>query len=1189
MLVCVVAAALGQANLLPNGDFESGVTGWSAGGVSTSTAEAKTGAQSVRFVNNQQMDLQLPTVAGRVYKFTGWVKIVSETGSDWGGFRFEVQSQSFQPIASTGYFSLAANGSGWFKAAVTFTAVGTTTRVYVGYFGGAGRQTTVHADDLRLFEKPATNTPPTLTATLTPTSVQAPGMLAYALDYDDADGAVRRIDWDFGDGFRSQAAQGSHRAGVPGAYVARLRISDDDGAVVSKTISWAATAAGWPSVSFVSPAEGAVVSTPVVGVELAGSGTLAVSSAEQLVGVSGTTAQLALRPGWNRLLAQAKDSSGHVVSAERRVRYVPAQALAVTNVVESAASVEQYEPLEVTFELAGSAASAPQLPFVTAPAPGLEALDGVTADAVFTQDGFATVYRRPAFVHQRFDRQLKSSEEWRLPTDAKWTVRFAPPKPGAWAYRIEVSEAKGSAVSAERSFTASVAGASNHGPIRVSATDSRYFEHADCTPFLASGHNLRVSDEKYGYDLIERFTQMGASNQSLFRFWISGDVFGTAWQPWRSRTLGYDGTVPHTGLALDAAYADGHAALELDPQWNPITFQGWLTGHAAVKRNAQYRVRVRWRTEGVTGPATAGAPYGLALKWGGFPERGQTGPFPIAIPHVSGDTAWHVAEATFTASGATTQLGGDFLANPVLVLENATGGRGFVDEVSVREVLAGGAGLGPELLRSPRIGALDHFDPHRAEALDAVLRAGASLNKTLKLVISEKQDFGLNTLGADGLPAPNGGFYNGSSGTPTYALHTYYWRHLSARWGAYRALHSLELANEEAPNFSQHFALTAELARTLAADGNPHLASTSTWASLATSAWKHPGARDISFADFHAYVRSTGWLEPKSALGDDSARMFMAYDQAARDAGFGKPVVWGEQGIDGTAGSDNEDPAISRDDAGVWLHKIQWARSGPGGVVPLYWYTDNLFAKALHARYGSWHAFMGAVPLNNGRYVDAAPVPSAGLRATGQKDVAAGRAHVWVDNPGHTWRSVVDGVSPATVTGTVAVEMGAGAASATFAAQLFDTRTGAPAGAPSSVTADANGRVTVSVSATTDVAFQLSRPGFNGPPPPSCAVLGGAAPYSPLTMSDGGISMGTGGGGGSGGGAGGGPAAGGAGGGSAGGTAGGEVVAGGAGGGGSGGEEPMPPAQGVCGCAASPEGALVLLAATLLRRRRRST
>ncbi len=60
--------------------------------------------------------------------------------------------------------------------------------------------------------------------------------------------------------------------------------------------------------------------------------------------------------------------------------------------------------------------------------------------------------------------------------------------------------------------------------------------------------------------------------------------------------------------------------------------------------------------------------------------------------------------------------------------------------------------------------------------------------------------------------------------------------------------------------------------------------------------------------------------------------------------------------------------------------------------------------------------------MNNGHYQDAqATVSGTDLRAWGQKDLANGRAHLWIQNKKHTWRNVVGGVAIPAVSGTVEV------------------------------------------------------------------------------------------------------------------------------------------------------------------------
>jgi hypothetical protein len=1067
-------------NLISNGTFESGnLDGWNVDGATASTAEAHTGDWSARIANTN-METIINTTPGEIYKVTAWVKIVGETGDDWGGFRLEVISWDWDELAHSGWLLTESHGSEWFKVALTFTASTEQTRVHVGYFGGPGRSMMVHVDDITAFEK-GENWPPDITAMLNPTSMAGlPQMQDYSIVGDDPDGAIVRVLWDFGDGTRSLSWNGTRRVALPGSYVATVRVVDDEGAEVVETISWTATASDFPSLVVNTPAAyESTVNSASLAMSGSASGSVTsvrISMDREYVGTaSGTTAWNAtvpLRPGCNRILVQAHDVNGRIATVERLVWYIPSGSLRVSNVTESATSVERWEVLEVTFMLENSAATHPQFPYDPAPPPGLEWVDGITAEAVFTPDDWQTIYRRPAFLHQRYQRALKNDQEWLYPIESPvWTVRFAPPEIGMWKYHLEVREARGTAQSAERTFAVTTpTNPDNHGPVRVASLDSRYFEFADGTPFLGTGHGIGFSDEGYSYDAVDTFGTIGAGNQNFFRLWIAGHIWGSAWQPWASRTLSYEGNLPATGLTVERAYGNGLASLKLDAA-NPIMFQGWMSGHSGLIPGRTYRVLVRWRTEDVTGPASSGQPYGVTVKLTDWPEPGQTGSIPAVIPHVNGDTPWHVAQADFVAEW-------DFIPNLALILENTTGGAAYVDEIGLYEVLPGGS-LGPQLLRSPRFNSHLTFDPRRGAGMDAIFAEAAQRGLYFKLVVSEKQEYLLNHLAPDGLPDKNGGHFNRGEGTPTRRLHEYYWRYLFARFGAFRSIHSWELVNEEAPEPGEHFLLTAALATQAAADGNPHLATTSTWATLAEDAWKNPDSASISYVDFHAYVRGTGWIEPKGELANDSARFFHEYDMAALEAGFDKPVVWGEQGIDGDQGTDEQEPRLANDQDGVWLHKLTWARCGPGGVYPLYWYTDHIFDKSLHGIFGAWQRFMAGIPLTNGRYEDIAAIVShSDLRAFGQKDQQAGNAYVWIDNRQHTWRAVVDGDPITSVSGNVSIAMGK--SNASFAVTWYDTETGQPSYSET-LSADADGTLTLTVSdLMTDTAAKIA---FMGPSP----------------------------------------------------------------------------------------------------------
>jgi hypothetical protein len=381
--------------------------------------------------------------------------------------------------------------------------------------------------------------------------------------------------------------------------------------------------------------------------------------------------------------------------------------------------------------------------------------------------------------------------------------------------------------------------------------------------------------------------------------------------------------------------------------------------------------------------------------------------------------------------------------------------------------------LGPQLLRGSRLNSLFAFEPRRAAALETILAEAATRDLSFELVISEKDEYLINHLAPDGLPDPNGGHFNERANTPTHRLHEYYWRYLLARFGAFRSVHSWELVNEASPDFGDHFRLAADLAKVAAADGNPHMVTTSTWATLAEDAWKNPESAPISFANFHAYVRGTGWIDPKDELANDSARFFGEYDQAAGKAGFAKPVVWGEQGIDN---NNQPDPLLAKDQQGVWLHKLVWARCGPDGVYPLYWWNEQIFAKSLHPIFGSWNRFMAGIPLTNGAYVNIEGVTSQpDLRVSGQKDLRAGSAYAWIDNQHDSWRAVVDGQSIPAVSGTVSIAMQA--PGATYSVTWYDTTTGQPSKTETHA-ADAAGTLALNISnLQTDIAVKITRTG----------------------------------------------------------------------------------------------------------------
>ncbi len=1074
------AAPAAAANLLANGDLETGdLAGWNASGATVTDQDVREGAWAARFAGAAAMDQTFNTVSGRAYKAVGWIKIVSETGSDWGGFSLSATDwQTWNDLGGTPYLTAADSGTNWFKIAFTFTAAGNAARLRLGYFGGPGRQMTVHADAIGVYDRTAENLLPQVSFVLDPLSTtHAPAFQTFQVVGDDPDGAIAWVEWDFGDGTFSLEPAGERRIAVPGNHVARVRVMDDDGGLVETNLSWSLQPPGGHGIE-ITQAEIAGSNLVLQGIASGDGLAVRFSTDRDVVGeASGAanwSATVPLRPGRNRIRMQAHTAAGEVAVEETIVSFDPPGPLALSTPTPESPSVERWEPLDITFDLLNSAATHPQFPYETHLPRGVDFADGVTVEAVFAHETVPGEIRVPAFLHQPFAIEERSGLEWARPSgEPVWTVRFAPPHDGAWSVRIEAAEAKGQAVSPTATFDVTPPTAPlNHGPMQVAPHDSRYYQFADGTPFLGGGFGLGSFDaHRFSLNAVDTFDAIGPGNASYFRLWLSGVVWGNSWQPWSSRTRPHEGTVPPYMLSLDSAHGDALGAFVLDvnpadwndPAFNPLIFQGFNGQVASLVPGATYRVRVRWRTENLSGPAGTG-PHGVTVKFTGWPEPGQTTNAPALVPHVHGDTPWHVAWTDFIADG-------DFAPNLVIALENVTGGRAFVDECAIHEVLPGGS-LSPPLNGLPKAAGHLHFNDRRGAGLDHIFRAAQDRGLSIRAVVSEKQEWALNHLAPAGVRDRRGGHFNTpATNAPTLKLHEWHWRHLAARFGAFRSFAGVELVNEEAPGPTDHFRLLGHAARWWRRQAHPKPVTTSTWFGLAEDAWKADFAADADATSFHAYTVGN-WLFPDAdpAILHDSAHYYLAFAQSWLAAGFGKPGHWGEASL--FTPQYAEHPDLAADTNGVWLHKWIWARTGPAFVYPTYWNADNVFANDLHPLFGNWNRFMHGIPVANSRYRDAeASSPDPRLRFAGQTDIPLGHAHLWIDNRNHTWKNVVDGIPVAPV--TAAVQLPMSRPEAAYAVTWFDPATGLPT-AQANTAADAGGIVHLSVSdLAADTALHL--------------------------------------------------------------------------------------------------------------------
>lgn len=1081
----ITTSTLAASNLLINGGFETGsFSGWYNQGATLISNDVRVGARAARFTGSASIDQTFTTISGQSYKVTCWLRIASETGSDWGGFTVGITDyQSWTFLGGTPFLTVAEYGTNWVKHAFTFTAIAGASRLGIGYFGGTNRQMVVHADEFGVFDRSASNSPPVVSFLLAPTNFTSlPATQHFAVVGDDPDGAVELVEWVFGDGPISLDLSGSRRVGIPGVYSARVRVADDDGAVVETSVQWSASSPGWPTISITN-----IIVAPTALVQGVASGSglvLRVSTDREILttatGVSNWTALVPLRPGWNRVLAQAHQVDGKIATDEETVRWVSPDPIVVTTPIPAPNPVHKWDPVEVTFDILNSAATHPQFPFETNLARGVDFADGMTVDAVFSPDGGSTEYRVPAFFNQRYRIEERENVEWAVPTGKPiWTALFAPPREGTWSVRVEAREAKGAANS-PLSFFSVIAPTNplNRGPIRVSTNDWRFYEFADGTPFLGNGFGIGAFDaHRFSLNATSAFDAIGIGNATYFRFWASGQLWGNSWQPWSSRTRPYEGTVPPYMLSLESAYAEGLGAFKLDinptnwmdPSFNPLIFQGFNGQSASLEPGKRYAIRVRWRTENITGPATSGA-YGVTAKiYNGWPEPGETTDQPAIVPHVRGDSPWHVASGIFTA---TTYIA----PNLLIAFENVTGGRAFVDECAVQEVLPDGT-LGPPVNGLPRFthGHLN-FNPRRGAGMDTIFHEAQARGLYLRLLINEKQEWALNHFAPSGLRDRRGVHFNQPhTNAPTVKLHEWHWRHIQARFGAFRSLAGIEFVNEEAPGPTDHFRLLGHMARWWNQQANPKPVSSSTWFGLATNAWKAPFAADVHATDFHAYTIGN-WLYPDEhpAVLHDSANYYLAFSQSWLDADFGKPGHWGECSIYTT--NFGEHPLLSNDTAGVWLHKWIWARSSHSFVYPTYWDAQNIWRHNLHHLFGNWNRFMDGIPVANSRYhAIAATSAHPRVRLIGQKDIPAGHAYLWIDNRDHIWWRVVNGQPVTAITASIQVPMSR--PNAPYRAVWYQTTNGLPF-RTNAVVANGAGQVTLGVTnLATDTAVQLALEG----------------------------------------------------------------------------------------------------------------
>ncbi len=731
--------------------------------------------------------------------------------------------------------------------------------------------------------------------------------------------------------------------------------------------------------------------------------------------------------------------------------------------------IPKYEKLEITFQVNTVAANL-QFPYDPTPPPGIPAGAGISVDAQFTPDNWQTFYSQPAFYYQDYQYQDVNGKDWIYPTGSySWKVRFAPDRVGDWQYKLIAKDAGGQTVSNPVSFA--VSSSANKGFIGVSPTDSRYFEYGDGTYFPSLGYNMNYNHVSWDEPVQgneNNFRIMGQNGIQLARMWLSQwGIFGSMFGHWRSMSLGSE----YDGLTFEQAYPGSEVSMKLywtdgQPVGNPAMFIGWMKKAPAVKRNTKYHISIRYLLpESLAGPRVAGRPYGLTAKVGLWIDNiWESGTGTVVAPYAKEASGWTNLEGEYNSGSL------DFLPNFYLVLENVIdgtasgfGNTAYIDYVEIKEDLGNGQ-YGPNIVPKSWMAQHYYFNQHESLAFDKVVDLAKQYGIYLRPVILEKNDWIFNKIGYDGslnVSYSNNNFYgNWRTVTKVRWLHQSWWRYLQARWGYSPNIHSWELLNEGDPYSGLHYTQADEFGKYMHcevfgmpvddtngwkcnyAHPNRHMTNTSHWNSFPTLPfWENNNYPNIDFADFHQYTNEGATTNLRvDAEGTYSVNIGLPsdfYDTASstnkaslavgakQTFGVGKPTVRGETGF--TIGDSDgwNHGYFATDTQGIWLHKFIWGQINPGGLIESYWYdTQHIYPSGIDLRplFGRYYKFIKDIPLSNGNYVNAEAIASdANIRAWGQKDIANGRVHLWIDNKNHTWKNVVDGtvINPASATITV--------------------------------------------------------------------------------------------------------------------------------------------------------------------------
>ena len=697
-------------------------------------------------------------------------------------------------------------------------------------------------------------------------------------------------------------------------------------------------------------------------------------------------------------------------------------------------TVPRYGKFEVALTISTSATNS-YFPYQAATSLGRT---GVSVDLLVGQPGSQPI-SVPCFFYQPVDANIVPIG----PPD--WRCRFAPDAIGPWTYRVRLSDAIGPVESATLTFT--VTASASHGFVRVSPTDSRYFEFDDGTPFLTPLVNVEWGNPLNSLELMRATISTWGQNGVRFVRWLpTGEGANYYVLPYGDELRISWGFGPaYTAPTGRATFGDQFA-------FEPYFYTG-----QSVKalEGARYRLSFRAR---VTGDKVF---------------RPQVGSVVREIR--ASDWATYTLETTSAGDSLAVLLHDGFSEN------DTTTGTISVNAINLQRDETDQGGWGPNLLTRGEADTYQYVDQVGAARLDEIMRLSEQSGVYHKLTLFHKNDQVLGRMLPDGSVTEAwdlNHFYSGDGEVARW-LEQAYARYFVARWSYSTALHSLELANENMLTPESYDAAYAVLGVVRALQPRHILLSNSFWGYFVADYWADPVYGPLmDYADKHWYAQQVSSGNPTlvSEIYTDSAANVRECQQAFADYrttyAQDKPIVRGETGV----WSDNWQPLDLGSGAATYYHKQLWAQMGDncGGE----WYTAYLGLNNLWGDYLRYEQFLQNEPLTNGQYHDIGSdansitiSASTGRARAWGKLSSAGRGLVWIDNANDTWKNVADGLSVPAATATVTINA---VPNGTYQITWFNTATGATSTTTSTVL---TGKLTLSVSALAhDVAAQFKRP-----------------------------------------------------------------------------------------------------------------